>query len=80
MPDLTILLDINPKLTLGRIKERNISNRYDKKSLEFFKNVRNEYINIAKEFSRVKVFNGEIRKEEISKQIISLILKNNQEC
>ena len=80
MPDLTILLDISPKLTLGRIKERNISNRYDKKSLEFFKNVRNEYINIAKEFSRVKVFNGEIRKEEISKQIISLILKNNQKC
>jgi dTMP kinase len=80
MPDLTILLDINPKLTLGRIKERNISNRYDKKSLEFFKKVRKEYINIAKEFSRVKVFNGEIKKEEISKQIISLILKNNQEC
>lgn len=80
MPDLTILLDIDPNLTLGRIKERNISDRYDKKSLEFFKKVRNEYINIAKEFSRVKVFNGEIRKEEISKQIISLILKNNQEC
>ena len=79
-PDLTILLDIDPNLTLGRIKERNISNRYDKKSLEFFKKVRNEYIDIAKKFSRVKVFNGDIRKEEISKQIISLILKNNQEC
>jgi len=78
MPDLTILLDIDPISTLGRIKERNISNRYDKKSLEFFKKVRNEYINIAKEFSRVKVFNGEIRKEEISKKIINLILKNNQ--
>jgi dTMP kinase len=77
MPDLTILLDIDPISTL-RIKERNISNRYDKKSLEFFKKVRNEYINIAKEFSRVKVFNGEIRKEEISKKIINLILKNNQ--
>ena len=78
IPDLTILLDIDPNLTLGRIKERNKSNRYDKKSLEFFKKVRNEYINIAKEFSRVKVFNGEIRKEETSKQIINLILKNNQ--
>ena len=80
MPDLTILLDIDPKVTLERIKKRSISNSYDKKSLEFFKKVRNEYINIAKEFSRVKVFNGEIRKEEISKQIISLILKNNQKC
>ena len=83
MPDLTILLDISPDLTLGRIKERNkrnISNRYDKKSLEFFKKVRSEYINIAKEFSRVKVFNTEISKEEISKEIINLILKNNQKC
>ena len=80
IPDLTILLDIDPNLTLRRIQKRSISNRYDKKSLEFFKKVRSEYINIAKEFSRVKVFNGEIRKEEISKQIISLILKNNQEC
>ena len=78
IPDLTILLDIDPNLTLGRIKERNKSNRYDKKSLEFFKKVRKEYLNIAKQFSRVKVFNGEIRKEEISKKIISLILKNNQ--
>ena len=75
MPDLTILLDINPKLTSGRIKERKISNHYDEKSFEFFKKVRKEYINIAKEFSRVKVFNGEIRKEEISKKIIDLILK-----
>ena len=77
MPDLTILLDINPNLTLERIKERNISNRYDNKDLKFFKKVRSEYINIAKEFSRVKVFNSEISKEEISKEIINLILKNN---
>ena len=74
-PDLTILLDIDPKITLSRIDSRDIKNRYDKKSYEFFYTVRNEYIKISKKLSRVIVFDGSSDKDMLSKEIINLILK-----
>lgn len=74
-PDLTILLDIDPKITSSRIKKRGVKNHYDNKSLEYFTKVRNEYIKISKNLSRVIVFDGNSDKEVISKEIINLIFK-----
>ena len=36
-PDLTILLDLDPKEAIGRIKNRKSNNSFDNKKLVFYK-------------------------------------------
>lgn len=47
-PDLTILLDIDPKTGLDRIKENIKKDRLDSENLEFHKKVRSGYLSLAK--------------------------------
>ena len=72
-PDLTILLDINPNLSIKRISKRTHNNSYDKKTLSFYKTVRSNYLYIAKNNNRVKVLNAEESEEEIFKKIKNLV-------
>ena len=72
-PDLTILLDINPNLSIKRISKRTHNNSYDKKTLSFYKTVRSNYLYIAKNNNRVKVLNAEESEEEIFKKIKNFV-------
>ena len=76
-PDLTILLDISPIMALERINKRKNKNRYDKKNLSFFSNVRKNYNELAKNNSRIKKLNAlndkNILAEKIRKLIINLL-------
>ena len=76
-PDLTILLDISPIKALERINERKDKNRYDKKNLSFFSNVRKNYNELAKNNSRIQKLNAlndkKILAEKIRKLIINLL-------
>ena len=47
-PNLTILLDLDPKEAIGRIKNRKSNNSFDNKKLYFIKNARNNYLKLAK--------------------------------
>ena len=75
MPDLTILLDLDPKVALKRLGKRKLNNHYDKKSLNFFKNVRDEYLRLSNNNNRIKIINSNSSEQEISHKIIKIILK-----
>ena len=73
-PDLTILLDISPIKAIERIKKRKNKNKYDKKNLSFFYNVRNSYNKLAKNNSRIKKLNALNDKNILAEKIKNLII------
>ena len=79
LPDLTLLIDIDPMLGLARARERNRQSivdegRFEKESLEFYSCVRQGYLKIAQTVpERVRVVNGGQSVELVRQQILSLI-------
>ena len=56
-PDLTILIDVDPKIALDRLKDRR--DHYESLGLEFFERVRYGYLALAKRAKkRIKVIDG----------------------
>ena len=47
-PDLTFILKVNINKAMQRVNKRKTKNRYDKFSVQFYKNVQNAFIKIAK--------------------------------
>lgn len=69
-PDLTLLLDIDVKKGLARLKGREEINRLDQETLEFHEAVRKGYLNLAKKNSRrIRVIRTDAGVEEIAKKI-----------
>lgn len=69
-PDLTILLDINVKKGLARLKGRAEINRLDQEALQFHETVRRGYLTLAKKYpSRIQIIQTDATVEEISKKI-----------
>ncbi len=63
-PDLTILIDIDPKVALGRLKNR--GDYYENLGLEFFERVRYGYLALARKAKkRIKVIEGNRSFEEV---------------
>lgn len=59
LPHLTLLIDIDPRLTLGRTTKRGAQDRLDAESLDFHARVREGYLKLAAaEPSRVRVIDG----------------------
>jgi dTMP kinase len=79
MPDLTILIDIDPVTGLIRAIDRNTQahldeGRFEKESLEFFQRVRQGYLNIAEtDPQRVRVLDGNRNIELIQSDIVELV-------
>jgi dTMP kinase len=73
MPDITFLIDIDPQVGKDRIaKNRNETNHYDKKNLEFHESIRKAYLEIANLNSkRIKVIDGSLTLEQVTKNILS---------
>jgi dTMP kinase len=74
VPDLTLVIDLDPRVGLERARGRDLFDRMENQSLEFFDRVRQGYLDLAaREAHRVKVIDGGRSLEVIEKQIWDLV-------
>ena len=71
-PDLTILLDIDPIKGFDR-KSGDSMDRIESSGLKFFNDVREGYLELAKQYSRIECIDAEMNADDISLQIIKLV-------
>ena len=71
-PDLTILLDIDPVKGFER-KAGVPMDRIESSGLKFFNDVRNGYLELSKEFSRIKCIDAEKDPKTIGAEVIKLV-------
>jgi len=80
MPGLTILIDIPPTISSGRL-DKSINDRFDSETSNFMNKTRNGYIEISKQDpKRIKMIDGSKTIDEIHQEIASLVsdfLKSN---
>jgi len=74
-PDLTILIDINPKISLKRAKSRKtVEERFEDFGVEMQLKMRKGFIELAKEFgNRIEVVNGQQSVDKLAQDIYSLV-------
>lgn len=77
-PDLTLILDIDPKVGLARSIKRNSEVeeqevRFEGREIEFHNNLRNGFLEIAKTAARYKVLNAEQTIENLHKDIVKTV-------
>jgi len=71
MPDVTILLDVEPQVGLSRIKQKD---RLELEGEEFYQKVRKGYLEIAeKEKERIKIIDGKLGVEEVSEKVKEIV-------
>jgi len=77
-PNLTFLLDLDPKIGLKRKRaNRQTLNRLDKEALLFHQRVRKAYLKIAKDsHKRIVIINADRKIEAIQKEILNSVLEN----
>jgi dTMP kinase len=74
MPDLTIVIDLDPRVGLERARGRELFDRMESQSLQFYDRVRRGYLDLAKrEPKRVKIVDGNQSMEAVYKQIWELV-------
>ena len=80
-PDLTLLLDAPVEVGLIRAKARNDLDRFEMEQIDFFKTVRETYLNRAKQYpERIKIIRADQVLEQVQKQIakqLEQIVKGN---
>lgn len=69
IPDLTILLDIDPQVGLNRIQDRATQDRLDSEALAFHQKVRDGYLALSKNEPNWVVINADQSIDEIHQQI-----------
>ena len=74
-PDLTIIIDIDPEISLKRAKSRKtVEERFEDFGVELQKNMRKGFIDLSKEFSsRIEVVNGHQSVDDLANDIFSLV-------
>ena len=74
-PNLTIVIDIDPEISLTRAKSRKtVEERFEDFGIELQKNMRNGFIELSKEFSnRIEVVNGHQSIDDLANDIISVV-------
>ena len=74
-PDLTIVIDINPEISLARAKSRKIvEERFEDFGVDLQVKMRKGFLELAKEFgNRIEVFNGQQSIEKLAQDIRSLV-------
>src|SRR5277367_6558268 len=74
VPDLTLVIDLDPRVGLERARGRELFDRMENQSLEFYERVRQGYLALAeRESQRVKVIDGSQAIDTIAKQIWGLV-------
>ena len=70
IPDLTLVIDLDPSIGLERVRGRELFDRMESQSLEFYQRVRQGYLELAKrDPKRVKIMDGRQSIEAIGEQI-----------
>ena len=74
-PDLTIIIDIDPEISLKRAKSRKTAEeRFEDFGLELQMKMRKGFIELAKEFSnRIELVNGQQSVDRLAQDICSLV-------
>ena len=77
LPDLTILIDQDPKVGLARIKKNDRdTDRLDVETITFHENVRKGYLEVANRFpERIKIVNGERTIDEVYKDVLKIVIE-----
>jgi dTMP kinase len=79
MPDVTILIDIDPSLSLARARDRDSQRkvdegRFEKEPLEFYHRVRHGYMEMAKkEFNRFRIVPGDQTIDQVHQEILGVM-------
>ncbi len=74
VPDLTLVIDVDPRIGLERARGRELFDRMENQSLEFYQRVRQGYLDLARrEPHRVKVVDGNRTLDEIEKDSWELV-------
>ena len=75
-PSLTILFDLPVEISMDRLKKTDkIPDKFEREDINFFNNVRNEYLNRAKKNNRFKIIDSQKTPEHCEKTAISYINK-----
>jgi dTMP kinase len=73
-PDLTFVIDLDPRIGLERARGRELFDRMENQSLEFYQRVRQGYLDLAKrEPARVKIIDGSQSIDVVQAQIWKLL-------
>lgn len=77
-PELTILLDIDPAVGLGRARARNHGGiedegRFETEDLDFYARVRNGYLELASHDSRIRVIQADRSIEDVHREIVNVL-------
>ena len=67
-PDLTLLLDVEPHISRGRISDRELD-RIEKENLEFYQRVRVGYLDLAEKSERIKLIDASKNLESVGSEI-----------
>ena len=74
VPDLTILLDVEPEMAMKRKKRAYLHDRLESQGIDFQRKVRNGYLTIAKNDSRrVHIIDGQRDIDSVQFEIITLL-------
>ncbi|HUI06286.1 MAG TPA: dTMP kinase [Verrucomicrobiae bacterium] len=74
LPDLTLVIDLDPRLGLERARGRELFDRMENQSLEFYDRVRRGYRDLAqREPERVKIVDGGQSLEVVGQQVWTLV-------
>jgi dTMP kinase len=68
-PDLTILMDLDPKIGLARAAARGTLDRIEREQIEFFERTRAVYLSLAKNNPKVIVIDASKDLENVQLQI-----------
>lgn len=74
-PDLTLYLDIDPKLGLSRAANRGALDRIEQQKLEFFERARNTYLDFAANDDTIEVVDASQTMEKVHSDILSVLEK-----
>jgi dTMP kinase len=74
LPDLTLVIDLDPRVGLERARGRDLFDRMENQSLRFFQRVRQGYLDLAQaEPRRVKVIDGSQPIAAVDQEIWELV-------
>ena len=73
-PDLTFLLDLDPKIAFERTNKRSDADRFESEDIHFFEKIRQYYLERAEnEPERFRVINSELSLEAVQEQIKNIL-------
>ena len=73
-PDLTFLLDLDPKIAFERTNKRSDADRFESEDIHFFEKIRQHYLERAEnEPERFRVINSELSLEDVQEQIKNIL-------